>query len=488
MGNGAGVLTPRELIREAWDLESLGPIRQALLSAGVREAWLVGGTLRDLARGERRAAPDVDLAVPGDGAAAARRVAEATGGAPFPLDEAEGAWRVALARGGTVDVIPFRGPSIEADLEGRDFTVNAVALDLLGERGLLDPLGGLEDLAAGRLRLCAPGALARDPLRTLRAYRFAAQFGLAPDPVLPPLLAETAPRLAEVSAERIRTELFAILDLPAASRALRAMAGDDVLVALFPFVGEWPGFDQGDYHSHDLLEHSLRTAEAAAALAREDDGLPRADELSRHLEETLEAGVTRRSLLVLCAFLHDAAKPGTASWDGSRRRFLGHETLGRRAVRRELRRLRVGRRTADAAARTVAAHLRLFQLCQQAPPTPRARLRYLKDLGTEVPEALLLSLADEAATGPNPPWLATERGVAAELLELFWERRQGREVSPLLRGRDLVDRLGVPPGPEVGRILRAVEEAERAGEVADPAQALALARALRDGTGGPRRP
>ncbi len=486
MGTRRAVLTPRELIREARDLESLGPIRRSLVSAGVREAWLVGGTLRDLAWGEPRPAPDVDLAVPGDGAAAARRVAEATGGAPFPLDEAEGAWRVAVARGGTVDVIPLRGPSIEADLGGRDFTINAVALDLLGQRGLLDPLDGLGDLAAGRLRLCAPDALDRDPLRTLRAYRFAAQFDLAPDPALPPVLAAAAARLAEVSAERVRAELFATLDLPAASRALRTMADHGVLLRIFPFVGEWPGFDQGDYHTHDLLEHSLRTAGEAARLAREAGGLPRAAELLGHLDEVLEAGVTRRSLLVLCALLHDAAKPATASWDGPRRRFLGHETLGGRAVRRELRRLRVGRRTADAAARVVAAHLRLFQLCQQAPPTPRARLRYLKDLGSEVPEAVLLSLADEAATGPNPSWLATEHRVAGELLELFWERRGGREVSPLLRGRDLVDRLGVNPGPEVGRILRAVEEAERAGEVADPVQALALARAIRDGAAGAR--
>lgn len=281
-------------------------------------------------------------------------------------------------------------------------------------------------------------------------------------------------------------ELFATLDLPAAAGALRAMAEHGVLASLFPFTADWPGFDQGSYHAHDLLEHSFRTAEAAARLARNPEGLPRRPELLRHLDEALEAGVTRRSLLVFCAFLHDAAKPATASWDDGRRRFLGHEVQGGRTVRRELRRLRAGRRTADAGARVVAAHLRLFQLCQQGPPTPRARLRYLKDLGSEVPEAVLLSLADEEATGPEPPWLGAERRTAAELLELFWERREAREPAPLLRGRDLVDRLGVKPGPEVGRILRAVEQAESAGAVADPEQALALARALREAVGSRR--
>ncbi|MDW7711082.1 MAG: HD domain-containing protein, partial [Deferrisomatales bacterium] len=334
----------------------------------------------------------------------------------------------------------------------------------------------------GLLRPCSPNALAEDPVRVLRAYRFAAALGLAFAPELPPLLARAAPGLRNVSPERVRTELFAVLGLPGAGASLRGMAEDGVLGALFPVVEGWRGLDQGTYHAHDLWEHSLRAAETAAALADVQGSLPRPEALTRHLGEEWEEGVTRRALLVFVALFHDVGKPETATTDtsggGERRRFLGHEVRGGVRVRRLLADLRVGRRAASAAQRLTAAHLRLFQLSDQAPPTRRARLRYLKDLGREVPEAVLLSLADEAATGPAPRCLAAVRRTAEEVLELFWEQSEACPVEPLLRGRDLVGKVGVDPGPRVGELLRAVEEAERSGAVRTRRQALALARRL----------
>jgi tRNA nucleotidyltransferase/poly(A) polymerase len=463
-------------------LPGLVPLREALASAGVTRAWLVGGALRDACAGTARERPDLDVALPGSGEGAARAVARHLEGTAFPLDEAEGSWRVALAAGGTVDLVPLRAATLPGDLAGRDFTVNALALDLLGAEGLSDPLGGRADLAAGLLRPCSPRALLDDPLRVLRAYRFAAALGLEPAEGLPELLAEAAPRLGTVSLERVRTELFAVLDLPRPGASLRAMARDGVLGALFPFLESWKGFDQGSYHAYDLWEHSVRTAEAAGVLAWDPQSLPRPGALRRHLDEEWEAGITRRALLVFVALFHDVAKPETATTDrtegGERRRFLGHEVRGGQRVKRLLAQLRVGRRTAGAAQRLAAAHLRLFQLAAQAPPTRRARLRYLADLGREVPEALLLSLADELATGPSPPCLAGVRRTAEEVLELFWERRDARPAVPLLRGRDVVERLGIAPGPHVGDLLRRVQEAERSGQVRTRRQALHLARRL----------
>jgi poly(A) polymerase/tRNA nucleotidyltransferase (CCA-adding enzyme) len=462
------------------DLSGVAELRRALAVAGVAQAWLVGGSLRDLLyvgpSRSVRGPPDLDVTLSGDGAAAAARVATDLGGAAFALDEAQGAWRVALRAGGTVDLIPLRAPTIAEDLAGRDFTVNALAYDLIGAAGWLDPLDGRTDLAAGVLRPCAPEALREDPVRVLRAYRFAATLGFVFAPGLAGLVAAAAPGLSRVAAERVRTEFFAVLGLRAAAGALRAMLRDGVLPVLFPFLPGWKGFDQGDYHAHDLLEHALRTAEAAVGLANEPGGLPQFEKLSAHLDQEWEPGVTRRALLICCALLHDVAKPETARTDGNRRRFLGHDVRGGHAVRRLLTDLRVGRRAATAAQRVVGAHLRLFQLAHQDPPTPRARLRYLRDLRSEVPEAVVLSLADELATGPEPPALASVRRTAEDVLELYWRRRDARPVRPLLRGRDLVRELGLEPGPRIGELLREVEEAERTGTVATRADALALVR------------
>ncbi len=459
--------------------------RLAAACAPLGPAWLVGGAVRDAALGRLDRVTDWDVAVAGGGARPAAAVAAALGGTAFSLDAARGAWRVAAGRH-TVDVVALRAPSIEADLALRDFTVNALAVPLAGPEELLDPLGGLADLAAGVLRSCSDRAVADDPLRALRAYRLAAGLGLSLSGELRGQIRAGAAGLARVAPERVSTEWFALLDRPEGAGRLRDLLADGVLETLLPFVREWRGLDQGSYHAYDLLEHSLRAAEAAGRLAAAPDGFPEPARLAAHLDEELEQGLTRRALLVCAALLHDIAKPETASWDGDRRRFIGHEARGGHLARKALEGLRAGRRARAAAQRIVAAHLRLFHLATQPSPTRRARLRYLRDLRTEAPEAVLLAVADERATGPEPPSLAAVERTAREVLALYWELADAREIPPLVRGRDLVEELGLAPGPRVGAILRALAEAEARGEVGTRADALALARRwLASGGGGP---
>jgi poly(A) polymerase len=145
--------------------------------APVPGAWLVGGSVRDLLTG--RPVTDVDLVVADDPGQAARALAREVGGAPFPLSERHGAWRVVRADV-TVDVARCRGGSIEADLGERDFTVNAIALPLEGGDPV-DPFGGRADLAAGVLRLVSDRVFDDDPLRLLRLPRIAHELGLRID-------------------------------------------------------------------------------------------------------------------------------------------------------------------------------------------------------------------------------------------------------------------------------------------------------------------
>ncbi|MDF1552725.1 MAG: HD domain-containing protein [Deferrisomatales bacterium] len=476
------VLRPEGLKKRLETLPGLAAARAALAAAGVGSAWLVGGAVRDAARGVLRPAGDLDLdlALPGDGRDAARRIAATLGGSAFPLDEEQGAWRVVAGEPATVDVVPLRAATVEEDLAGRDLTVNAVAWELFGDGAVLDPLGGLADLARGRARLCSPGVLEADPVRVLRVYRFAATLALELPPEVVVAVAAAAEALPRMPRERVRDELFATLDSGRGAWALGAMADHGVLAQLVPGFDAWKGFDQGEYHRYDLAEHALRTVATAEELAWHPGRFPflaPAEPLAEHLSEPLEAGVTRRALLLWVALLHDVAKPATVRPDGDRLRFLGHEVQGGQEVYRLLRGLRLGGRTARAGQRLVAAHLRLFQLAQQEPPTPRARLRYLKDLRREVPEALLLALADEWATGPERPAWPRVSVTAGQMLTQYWQRRHAAPVAPLLRGRDLLA-LGLAPGPRVGAILRAVEAQERLGRVGDRAQALELARAL----------
>ncbi len=167
------------------------------------EAWFVGGAVRDELLG--RELVDVDVAC-GEPEQAARRYARRSGGAPFPLSERHGAWRVALEGGRTVDFVALQGGSIEADLGGRDFTLNAIAVPVGGGEPV-DPFGGRADLEARTLRRVSDGIFDADPLRLLRAVRLEDELGLRLDPETEALVRSRAALAPEPSGERILAEL-----------------------------------------------------------------------------------------------------------------------------------------------------------------------------------------------------------------------------------------------------------------------------------------
>src|SRR5439155_9676987 len=176
-----------------------------------RRAWVVGGSVRDALLG--RPVRDVDLAVEGSAEDAARRVARAAGGPAFPLSETFGAWR-AVGGDWICDVSPLQAPTIEQDLELRDFSVNAMAVPLEhapADAALIDPTGGGSDLERRVLRVLGgpaveDSAYARDPLRPLRLARLATELGFQPDPETERLTTEAAPRVRLASPERVFAE------------------------------------------------------------------------------------------------------------------------------------------------------------------------------------------------------------------------------------------------------------------------------------------
>src|SRR5919107_5220444 len=171
--------------------EALQLAREVLAGA---EAWLVGGAVRDHLLG--RDTDDLDIAMAGDPRQAARGIGRATGGASFQLSGAHGAWRVVgPGHSWHVDLVTLREGGIGEDLAHRDFTINAMA-EPLGGGDLLDPHGGREDLAARRLRMVAPSALADDPLRTLRAVRQAVELELQIEPATLAAVGENAAGVA----------------------------------------------------------------------------------------------------------------------------------------------------------------------------------------------------------------------------------------------------------------------------------------------------
>jgi putative nucleotidyltransferase with HDIG domain len=471
--------------------EALGPARALL--AMVAEAldgpaWLVGGAVRDAWLGHPVA--DLDLALPAGSAAAARRLADRLGGAFVPLGEAHGTARVVVQQpiAASLDLTDFRGPSLEADLRGRDVTIDALAVPvaalLRGPTAIVDPTGGLDDLTARRLRACGATAFADDALRVLRLLRLGAELDFAIEAETEGWARSSAPGLAAVSAERVRDELTRIWRRPASAPSIRRADGWGVVAAILPESDPMRTATQSAPHRFTVWEHSLRALEALEALLRDPSLLaPHEARVAAYLAEPLGGALTRREALKVATLLHDVGKPETRSVDPDGRvRFSGHDRLGAERAAAIAERWRWPGRAGQMLEHLVRQHLRPMHLAMAPEVTRRARYRFFRDLGEDVPGLICLTIADAAGTNGRPP-SAVYREDTRALLEslLSGEADAAREAAspPLLRGEDVMSAFDLDPGPEVGSLLARAREAQALGQVRTREEALGWLTALR---------
>jgi poly(A) polymerase len=470
-----------------------------------RRAWVVGGAVRDQALGQ--ATLDLDIVVDGDPAEAARAVARAAGAAAcFALSEDFCSWRVvAHDSGWQVDVEPMRGGSLEADLGLRDFTVNAIAEPLEGGSPI-DPLGGLADLAARRLRMAGAGAFAEDPLRVLRLVRVAAELDLQPDADTLRSAAAHAQELRRVSPERVFTELRRIIAAARAPAGLQRMSELGATEVVLPELEALRGVEQSRFHHRDVYGHTIEVLERTIALttpsanaggeASADSGERDAllgehvGEVDALLTEGLADQLTRGEALRWGALLHDAAKPLTRevrAADG-RVTFIGHDVRGAELARTVLERLRTSERLRAHVAALVRHHLRLGFLVHEPQPLPRrTAFAYLSASTPVEVDVTLLSVADRLATRGDraqesiDAHMRVARGLLTDALR--W-RAEG-PPKPLIRGDQLATELGIAPGPRLGELLRGLAEAQYAGELSTREQAVRYGRKLLTDGGHP---
>ncbi len=475
-------------------------------------AWLVGGPLRDALLG--RPIHDFDLAVERDAIGCARATAALLRVPMYVLDAERGAARVVAAGsdGSRVflDFAGLRAPAIEADLELRDFTINAMAIDLAQPEALIDPFGGRRDLAARHLRAVTGRSLIDDPIRLLRAVRLSIGLAFAIEPGTREQIRASARLIGNVSAERARDELAQIVAAPGLYRHLPLLDELGLLVESMPELAALRGEAQSPPHHWDVFEHTLRALDLLEILLGRAAGIeshagatqavPTAPDLAwadidralgpaqaalrEHCEKTLSDDRPAWLALKWAAIFHDVGKPATRSVDADGRiRNFGHEDAGAAMIDSRMRALRFSTLEVERAAAIVRHHMRPHQLMDSG-VSRRAAYRFFRDTGEAGVDVLLLSLADHLAThGPDldPDRWARRLELTRALLHEYFHRREETVNPPaLITGHDVMDLLGAPPGRRVGRVLEAVREAQAAGEVRTREEALALARALAD--------
>ncbi len=479
---------------------------RALLPAGL-PVYLVGGAVRDAVLG--RETHDLDFATPPGALKLARKLADKLPGAFFPLDEQNDTARIVLQNPDgsreILDFAGFRGDSLEADLRGRDFTINAVAMDIHSGQ-ILDPLGGVSDIRAKRIRACAETAFSDDPARILRAVRQAAAFGFSIDPETRQRMKAAVPLLANISPERQRDELFKILEGPKPDASIRALEMLGVFPVLLPELPALKGVEQSAPHVHDVWTHTLAVLRhlegLLAALAPDyDESKGNADlfngllvlrlgryreQIGAHLGSTLNTDRSARALLFFAALYHDVNKPQTQSSEPSGRiRFLGHDEQGALTALKRGMALHLSNDELDRLKLLVRRHMRVhFHASRKAgsaaDPTRRAIYRFFRETGEAGISLILLALADVRATYDHTlaqEYWAANLDVARTLLEAYYEKAEEIIRPPqLLNGGDLISELNMKPGPEIGKLLEAIRETQAAGKLATRQEALAFAR------------
>jgi poly(A) polymerase len=471
----------------------LSLIRNALKGSHAR-VFLVGGALRDYYLNRR--GTDFDFAVDGGSIALARRLARRLGGVFVLLDRAAGCARVVKKMDGTLwtfDLTDWRGRSIQKDLGKRDFTINALALDIFDEvcdasaiRGLI---GARRDLKAGVVRMINPKVFKDDPLRLLRAFTLQATLGFGMDAKTRLQIKKDAHLISKPALERIRDEIFKILASPRAQAALSDMDKIGLLPQVIPQISVMYGVPQGGYHHLDVWRHSLEVISQIEKIIEEMGPNKR---MKAYLFEPIGGGHTRLALLKMAALLHDIGKPETRRQEGKRMTFYGHEHKGWRIARQVAKHLKLSVKERFFLEDAVRMHLRPGYLSNFKRPGEKAIFRYLRDAKDEAVALAILSLADQAATrGPLTTAAKAKHHakICHMLIERYFELKDQKLKQRLLTGHDLIKILKLKPSELFGKILSSVEESAALGKIKTKAEALVLAKSVIAGSSvGVKRP
>ncbi|MGI8760908.1 MAG: CCA tRNA nucleotidyltransferase [Jatrophihabitantaceae bacterium] len=430
---------PADLITVPPEAAALG----AAFAAEGHQLHLVGGTVRDALTG--RPDEDLDFATDARPEQVLRIVAPLAGatwttGIEFGTVGArvgERPCEITTFRADRYDRVSRNpevayGESLHDDLLRRDFTMNAMALSVTGDRAFSDPFGGLPDLARGLLRTpAAPEeSFADDPLRMLRAARFVSTLGVSPAPDVRAAMTVMAGELGRVTAERVQAELAKLL-LGAAPRAgLELLVDTGVAEVVLP---ELPALrmaaDEHGQHK-DVYAHTLQVLEQAIG---HEDGAP---------------DLTLR----WAALLHDVGKPATREFGpGGRVSFHHHEHVGARLARKRLRELRCAKQLVEDVAQLVFLHLRFYGY-RDGEWTDSAVRRYVVDAGPLLPRLHKLVRSD--CTTRNARKAAALSSAYDTLEQRIAELQQREELAairPDLDGNEIMELLGIAPGPLVGR-------------------------------------
>lgn len=467
---------------------NFGSIISALQEIGKDEKaniYLVGGYIRDIFIKGKPETLEMDFVVDNSVSEFAEKAAKKLKGSLVPLDMERGAIRVISKGEFELDFNRLKSRTIESDLRNRDFTINALACDITRIRtiedikdSLLDPCLGLNDIQKRSIRITNPGVFIDDPLRILRAFKFAAIFDFEIEGTTLDSIRASVAELKKIAGERIRGELSRIFETSDSIKFVQKMDELKIFDEIIPEIEQMRGVEQGPYHHLDVWKHSIESLGQLEEVINEtSDDVSLASYLSKPLTDT------RKTIWIakLGALLHDIGKPGAREIiQEGKIRFYGHEEKGIKFIESVAKRLKLSNKEKTLLEDIVLFHLRPAQLASGGEVTKRATFRLLRDMRDSLPAVCLVTIADKMATRgilvAKKDWDPIEI-LCRQLMKEYFDMKDAKtKPKKLLTGDDIMELFHIPSSPIIGAILKEIEESQVEGSIKTEEEAIRFAK------------
>ncbi len=436
------------------------------------EAYIVGGFVRDILMNKK--SPDRDLILCGcDVEKFSRELADKLNAHFIELDSVNKIYRIVLEN--KIDYIDITMPienDFEKDIKRRDLTINAIAYNLKTSE-IIDLVGGVDDIKNKKIKGICDKNFEDDPLRLLRIFRFYAKTGFEIDESLIELSKRLYKRINEPAKERVTVELLKMFEGKYCDLALLKLDECGLLEEIFPIYKEVKKIPPNSHHHLDLIHHLIESVRQVQMIYEKSS-----EEVKNYLETIKYGSVQELAFLKLATFLHDIGKPScwTIEEDTLRHRFIKHDEIGSKLVIPILKDLKFSKKQIQYVQTLIKYHIYPSSMVSAEDVTDKAFMKFYRKMEGYVIDLIILAMADRlSARGEKITEDIVNKNINAltKLLNDYLEMRKNiKPLEKLLDGRDIMELLKIKQGPQLGKIINALKEAQISGNVTTKEEAI----------------
>ena len=448
-------------------------IKDDFILSKINEGYLVGGYVRDFLMNKSKEMVDRDIVIK-NAECFAKKMAEKLEATFIILDEENKIFRLVLKdKINYLDISELQGATIEEDLKRRDFTINAIAYNLKTNE-FVDSVNGMQDLKNGILRHIKDVNFEEDPLRILRAFRFAAVTGFDFSEDLKFALNKYKNKVLEPSKERIMYEIMKLFGGRYSSKALLLMNNYDIIEKIFPHAAEMKKVPPNSHHHLDLFNHVVETVKQIEEIYSNSDM-----QIQEHLDKVDFGGFPRINHLKLAGFLHDIGKFSTWTIEESgRHRFIKHDDVGAKICVSFLKELKFSKKQIDYISLMIKTHIYPSNVVASPDLNEKIMMRYVRKMENNIIDNIILAKADRlSARGVDITAEIINANLSGldKLLNFYLDKKEELKPLPkLLDGYEIMQIKNIKQGVALGMITRALKEAQVNGDIVTKEDAVSF--------------